>query len=97
MVHLYYVGLLVGGPFVVSLGISLSISSFIPFSISDIGNRSEIISIKFYFFFANPHWDIWSSNWFINKIFVLSCFLIMLGYLYRVRLVVGVPVSSTHD
>ena len=56
-----------------------------------------IISIKFYFFFANPHWDIWSSNWFINKIFVLSCFLIMLGYLYRVRLVRGMPVSSTHD
>ena len=40
-----------------------------------------IISFKFYFFLGNPDWTIWTANWFINKIFVLSCFLLIFGYL----------------
>jgi hypothetical protein len=39
-----------------------------------------IIVTKFYFFLNDPHWDIWQTNWFINKIFVLACFVAMLGY-----------------
>ena len=40
-----------------------------------------IISVKFYFFLENPGLTIWTANWFINKIFVLSCFLLLFGYL----------------
>ena len=40
-----------------------------------------IISFKFYVFLGNPDWTIWTANWFINKIFVLSCFLLIFGYL----------------
>jgi hypothetical protein len=45
----------------------------------------SIISFKFYGFFINPNWTIWAANWFINKIFVLSCFLLILAYLLRDR------------
>lgn len=27
----------------------------------------------------DPEWSIWRTNWFINKIFVLSCFILLLG------------------
>ena len=39
-----------------------------------------IIVIKFSFFLQEPDWTIWQTNWFINKIFVLACFVVMLGY-----------------
>lgn len=39
-----------------------------------------IIVVKFRVFLAAPQWDIWWANWFINKIFVLSCFIAMLVY-----------------
>jgi hypothetical protein len=38
-----------------------------------------IIVVKFFFFFQQPDWTIWQSNWFINKVFVLSCFFVLLG------------------
>ncbi len=40
-----------------------------------------IIVTKFYYFFEAPEWSIWKMNWFVNKIFVLACFVLMLGYL----------------
>lgn len=40
-----------------------------------------IIVTKFYFFFQAPEWSIWQTNWFINKVFVISCFITLLGYL----------------
>jgi hypothetical protein len=40
-----------------------------------------IIVTKFYLFFQAPVWTIWQTNWFINKVFVLACFVVMLGYL----------------
>jgi hypothetical protein len=27
----------------------------------------------------DPQWTIWRTNWFINKLFVLSCFILILG------------------
>jgi hypothetical protein len=39
-----------------------------------------IIVLKFALFLPAPEWTIWSTNWFINKIFVLACFGIMLPY-----------------
>jgi hypothetical protein len=44
-----------------------------------------IIVTKFGFFLAAPEWTIWSTNWFINKLFVLACFSLMLGYLLAHR------------
>jgi len=40
-----------------------------------------IIVSKFALFLAAPEWTIWRTNWFINKIFVLSCFVMLLTWL----------------
>ena len=40
-----------------------------------------IVVTKFVFFLSDPEWTIFRTNWFINKIFVLGCFTILLGYL----------------
>jgi hypothetical protein len=37
-----------------------------------------IIVTKFIFFLQAPSWDIWTTNWFINKLFVLATFSLML-------------------
>ena len=42
-----------------------------------------IIVTKFVLFLSAPEWTIWRANWFINKIFVLACFGLMLGWLAR--------------
>ena len=39
-----------------------------------------IIVTKFALFLPVPEWTIWSTNWFINKVFVLACFCLMLPY-----------------
>ena len=39
-----------------------------------------IIVTKFALFLAAPEWTIWTTNWFINKLFVLACFGVMLPY-----------------
>ncbi len=36
---------------------------------------------KFAIFLSEPQWTIWRTNWFINKVFVLACFVLMLAYL----------------
>ena len=38
-----------------------------------------VIVTLFSFFLAEPDWSIWRTNWFINKIFVLLCFFLILG------------------
>lgn len=40
-----------------------------------------IIVTKFVQFLSAPEWTIWRTNWFINKVFVLACFVLLLGYL----------------
>ena len=40
-----------------------------------------IIVSKFVQFLASPEWTIWRTNWFINKIFVLGCFVMLLTWL----------------
>ena len=40
-----------------------------------------IIVTKFALFLPAPDWSIWRTNWFINKCFVLACFMGLLGYL----------------
>ncbi len=44
-----------------------------------------IVVTKFALFLAEPQWDIWYTNWFINKCFVLACFVLLLGYTLRSR------------
>ena len=44
-----------------------------------------IIVAKFVFFAAAPVWSIWKTNWFINKIFVLTCFVFLFIILIRYR------------
>ena len=40
-----------------------------------------IIVTKFVLFLEAPQWTIWRTNWFINKLFVLACFVLLLGWL----------------
>ena len=44
-----------------------------------------IVVTKFVQFLSAPQWDIWRTNWFINKCFVLACFILLLGYLLTNR------------
>jgi hypothetical protein len=39
-----------------------------------------IVTAKLVVFLAAPEWTIWTTNWFINKLFVLICFGLMLSY-----------------
>ena len=39
-----------------------------------------IISVKFSVFFRDPNWTIWTANWFVNKLFVITCFILVLSY-----------------
>jgi hypothetical protein len=38
-----------------------------------------IIVTKFFIFFQAPDWTPWQTNWFINKVFVLAC-VVMLAH-----------------
>lgn len=42
-----------------------------------------IILSMFTWFLQDPEWSIWRTNWFINKIFVLLCFLLILATWWR--------------
>ena len=74
---------------VVHLGLAWSLKNWQPYtytlalavSLAEIA----IIVTKFVLFLAEPEWTIWSTNWFINKIFVLGCFILMLGWLVALR------------
>lgn len=38
-----------------------------------------IITTLFTRFLADPEWSIWRTNWFVNKVFVLASFFLVLG------------------
>lgn len=40
-----------------------------------------IIVSKFVLFLDAPDWTLWRTNWFINKLFVLGCFVMLLTWL----------------
>ena len=40
-----------------------------------------IVVTKFVYFLSAPTWNIWDTNWFINKVFVLAVFVLLLGFL----------------
>ena len=37
-----------------------------------------IIVAKFWVFLTSPDWTIWTMSWFVNKLFVLACFTMLL-------------------
>jgi len=37
-----------------------------------------IIVSLFAMFLSDPAWSIWRTNWFVNKVFVLACFILVL-------------------
>lgn len=37
-----------------------------------------IITTLFAWFLSDPEWSIWRTNWFVNKVFVLLCFALIL-------------------
>ena len=39
-----------------------------------------IVTVKFALFLRAPEWTIWTAGWFVNKLFVLACFVLMLGW-----------------
>ena len=51
------------------------------FALALLVSVAEIIIVvtKFALFLAEPQWDIWTTNWFINKCFVLACFVLLLA------------------
>jgi hypothetical protein len=44
-----------------------------------------IVVTKLAVFLSAPQWTIWRTNWFINKLFVLAVFVLLLGWLLYVR------------
>lgn len=44
-----------------------------------------IVVTKFALFLPDPDWTIWTMNWFVNKVFVLGCFSLMLPWLLMNR------------
>ena len=40
-----------------------------------------IVVTKLVLFLDQPQWTIWTANWFVNKLFVLGCFTLLLGHL----------------
>jgi hypothetical protein len=44
-----------------------------------------IVVTKLALFLSEPEWTIWRTNWFINKIFVLAVFVLLLAYLAASR------------
>ncbi len=57
-----------------------------------------IVATKFFVFLSQPEWTIWRTNWFINKMFVLACFVLLLGYLVlNARRYHRPPISQVPD
>jgi hypothetical protein len=69
------------------------------FALAAITSLAEIAIVvtKFVGFLSAPEWNIFRTNWFINKIFVLACFILLLGYLVaqvRARASLAQPAPS---
>ena len=44
-----------------------------------------IVVVKFIVFLDAPDWTMWCTSWFVNKVFVLGCFITLLALLLRFR------------
>ncbi len=52
----------------------------VPLAITVSVAEIAIVVTKFVLFLSAPEWTIWRTNWFINKLFVLGCFILLLTY-----------------
>jgi hypothetical protein len=67
VIHLWLAwALLRGQPYTYALAVGVSAAEI------------AIIVTKLTLFLADPEWTIWTTNWFINKLFVLACFCLLL-------------------
>ena len=57
--------------------------------------RDRIVVTKFVLFLGEPQWTIWTTNWFVNKLFVLGCFVPMLAHLLARRQDYAPRIAST--
>jgi hypothetical protein len=70
VVHLWLAwALLRWPPYAAALGIAVALAEI------------AIVVTKLALFLAAPEWTIWTTNWFINKLFVLACFVLLLPWL----------------
>ena len=53
-----------------------------------------IVVTKFILFLPDPDWTIWTTNWFINKVFVLACFCLLLPHAFASRQSWRAPVTE---
>ena len=49
----------------------------------------NIVVIKLFQFLGQPDWSIWHMNWFVNKLFVLACFILVIYQCVQYRLQTG--------
>lgn len=56
-----------------------------------------IVVTKFAIFLSAPQWSIWRTNWFVNKLFVLACFVLLLGYLLLNARQLRLPAARVPD
>ncbi len=57
-------------------GTRFLMSFLIIVSVLEIG----IVVTKFALFLPDPEWTIWTMNWFVNKVFVLAVFVMLLSH-----------------
>jgi len=74
VVHLWLGwALLRGASYAGALGMVVSVAEIV------------IVVTKLARFLPDPEWTMWTSHWFVNKLFVLACFCLLLGALVRRR------------
>jgi len=66
----------------IGLGIALIYGFRFLFSFVMIVSTLEIVIVltKFVLFLSDPEWTIWTMNWFVNKVFVLVIFVMLLSH-----------------
>ncbi len=52
------------------------LSTLVVVSVLEIG----IVVTKFALFLVEPEWTVWTMNWFVNKVFVLVLFVMLLSH-----------------
>lgn len=66
----------------IALGVTLIYGFRFLFSFVMIVSALEIgiVVTKFVLFLPDPQWTIWTMNWFVNKVFVLVIFVMLLSH-----------------
>jgi len=54
----------------------------VPLALAVSAAEVAIVAVKFAVFLDAPEWTIWTTNWFVNKAFVLLLFAALLPYVW---------------